>query len=150
MVPKVLTMGIMRQLRNAGWLFAFVLLVVATSLSAGAALTHDPSLSVPFQPNGTHIDRLLPLSITGSEGQSAGDMAITASIADQAGAPAALYLLASTDDGNEQVPDADDVVRHRGFAKALLIILVCGALIRILTSPAYLKFIADVLDPKAF
>jgi hypothetical protein len=49
-----------------------------------------------------------------------------------------------------QTEDLGDVIRHRGFGKALLIIIVCGALIRLLTSPAYLKFIADVLDPKAF
>jgi hypothetical protein len=46
--------------------------------------------------------------------------------------------------------DANDVVRHRGFRKALLIILICGALIRLLSSPAYLKFIRDTLDPKSF
>ena len=49
-----------------------------------------------------------------------------------------------------QAEDWSDVIRHRGFGKALLIIIACGALIRLLTSPAYLKFIADVLDPKAF
>jgi len=50
----------------------------------------------------------------------------------------------------EESGDLGDVTRHRGFGKALLIIIVCGALIRLLTSPAYLKYIADVLDPKAF
>jgi hypothetical protein len=49
-----------------------------------------------------------------------------------------------------QAEDLSDVIRHRGFGKALLIIIACGALIRLLTSPAYLKFIADVLDPRAF
>jgi hypothetical protein len=46
--------------------------------------------------------------------------------------------------------DANDVIRHRGFRKFLVIALVCGGLIRLLTSPSYLRFIADALDPKTF
>jgi hypothetical protein len=46
--------------------------------------------------------------------------------------------------------DAGDVIRHRGFRKFLVIALFCGGLIRILTSPSYLRFIADALDPKTF
>ena len=58
------------------------------------------------------------------------------------------YPYAAADSG--QTEDLGEVIRHRGFGKALLIIIACGALIRLLTSPAYLKFISDVLDPKAF
>ena len=46
--------------------------------------------------------------------------------------------------------DSSDVIRHRGFRKFLVIALICGGLIRLLTSPSYLRFIADALDPKAF
>jgi hypothetical protein len=50
----------------------------------------------------------------------------------------------------EQSSDTDEVIRHRNFTKALLIILILGGLIRFFTSPTYLKFITDALDPKAF
>ena len=50
----------------------------------------------------------------------------------------------------EVAPNSNEVVRDRGFGKALLIILLAGGLVRLLTSPAYQKFISDALDPKAF
>ena len=40
-------------------------------------------------------------------------------------------------------------VRQSIFALFVLLLIVCGGLIRFLTSHTYLKFIADVLDPKA-
>lgn len=51
---------------------------------------------------------------------------------------------------SEQNSDTDEVIRHRNFTKALLIILILGGLIRFFTSPTYVKFISDALDPKAF
>ena len=51
---------------------------------------------------------------------------------------------------SEQSPDTDEVIRHRNFTKALLIILILGGLIRFFTSPTYVKFISDALDPEAF
>ena len=51
---------------------------------------------------------------------------------------------------SEQNADTNEVIRHRNFTKALLIILILGGLIRFFTSPTYVKFISDALDPKAF
>jgi len=46
--------------------------------------------------------------------------------------------------------EVSDGVRHRDMVKFLLVVLVLGSVIRFVTSPAYLDFIADVLDPKSF
>ena len=62
------------------------------------------------------------------------------------------YLLAAMaiDDNEKKSDDLDNVVRHRGFTKALLIIVSCGALIRFFTSTTFLDFISDALDPNAW
>jgi hypothetical protein len=68
-----------------------------------------------------------------------------------AGAVNANDLLDSASGSGTQSPsEVNDAARHRNMAKFLLVILALGSLIRFLTSPAYLEFIADVLDPKAF
>ena len=56
----------------------------------------------------------------------------------------------SADGQTEQSGDLTAAERHRGTFRFVLVILIFGALIRYLTSPGYLKFISDVLDPKAF
>jgi hypothetical protein len=56
-------------------------------------------------------------------------------------------LTAGADDSNAEMSDA---VRHRNMTRFVLVILALGTVIRFVTSRAYLDFIADVLDPKAF
>jgi hypothetical protein len=62
------------------------------------------------------------------------------------------YLLAymAGDESYKDSNELNSVVRHRGFIKALLIILVLGGLVRFLTSPTFLNFISDALDPNAW
>ena len=102
-----------------------------------ASATHSPVVASPS-------DDLLPLTPPDHNWHSPGFVGQNVHPAGQ------LLLSYGLDDPSDPEPDANDVVRHRGFRKALLIILVCGGLIRLLTSPAYLKFIRDVLDPKSY
>lgn len=125
----------MHRLRNLGALFAFVLVVAAAVPSRAAVVAQSSAVNPSFQA----VNPTLSLSATDYAWHSA-------TVGDAASAP---YLL-GPDEGVEQSTELSDVVRHRGFRKALLILLICGGLIRFLTSPTYLKFIADALDPKIF
>jgi hypothetical protein len=50
------------------------------------------------------------------------------------------------DAGSAPEPDFDHVTRHQGFKKAFLLILLCGGLIRYLTSPTFSTFKAHLVD----
>jgi hypothetical protein len=133
----------MLHLRSIGPLFVFVLAVAAPVPSR--ALTYTP-FGTPAPSSATAIDRFLALSVSDFGGQAAGIVSVTA-VADQVEKPSTASLLAyaSDEEGDEQA-----VIRHRGFRKAILIVLICGAIIRFLTSVTFLKFITDALDPKAW
>jgi hypothetical protein len=91
---------------------------------------------------GTPVDQLLSLSVNDPGSQPPAALTTV----DDTG-PSELRLLAYTPD---ESPQLSDVVRHRGLPKFLLFVFVCGAIIRFFTSPVFLKFITDALDPKAW
>jgi len=136
-------MGDMLHLRGIGPLFAFVLAVAAPVPSR--AFTYTP-FGTPAPNSGAAIDRFLALSVSDVGAQSPGSVSLTA-VADQAdkSTSASLLAYAGDDDSEEQA-----IIRHRGFRKAILIVLICGAIIRFLSSTTFLRFITDALDPKAW
>jgi hypothetical protein len=93
------------------------------------------------------LDRFVSLSVS-EVGSTISGVAATAGKVDALDT----YLLAymAGDESYKASDDLNSVVRHRGFIKALLIILVLGGLVRFLTSPTFLNFISDALDPNAW
>jgi hypothetical protein len=131
--------------QGIGPLFAFVLAVAAPAPSRAAVLAYTPSINAAFQNVGT---RFLSLAVSDYEAQSA-DLLGAAAL--EAGTSAEVHLLAyASDDTQEQETDWSNVVRHRGLPKFLLLVFICGAVIRFFTSPTFLTFITDTLDPKAW
>jgi hypothetical protein len=126
----------------------FLLVAVICCMPAVAAASYGPSASgVQSAPNNASAGDVVPLPGP-DHGWHAPDAKSSAPVHEERGFDRSLLAVAVDPDGD--LSEANDVVRHRGFRKALLIIVVCGALIRLLTSPSYKKFIADVLDPKTF
>ena len=144
MAPKLLQKGIVQYLRRVGLLFAFVLAVAISAPSRAVASTYASSVHTTSQNAGPAVDRFLPLSVSESGSQSS---AVTAAVDDTL--PGDLGLLAYAP-GGSQDQEFSDLVRHRGFTKFLLLVFVCGAIIRFFTSPTFLTFITDALDPKAW
>ena len=135
----------MRHLQENGLRFSLLLVLVMTAVTADAAISYQSSVPSFSKTN----DQLLARSITDYDWRAAEQQAAI----ERSGNPirsAQLPGYALETIAADQAPEGNDVIRHRGFGKALLIILICGGLVRLLTSPAYLKFISDVLDPKAF
>jgi hypothetical protein len=127
----------MRDIRKLLALSIFPILLPLTATSARAAIATNPGVTF----TGPHASLAL------------GDAASATSPAELQSTVAADLLRgaeASTTQLPQSTEDAGDVIRHRGFRKFLLIALICGGLIRLLTSPSYLRFIADALDPKTF
>jgi len=127
-------------------LVVVVLAFVAVCPPAQAAVA---SSSPGAQPHGVSLgaDTLLasPLADHGSLQEAAANLSV-----DAAG------LLAVTDAAGDEssaasgASEVTDAARHRNITSFLLVILVLGSVIRFVTSPVYLEFIADVLDPKTF
>ena len=139
----------MRHFRVISPLLGFALALVTASLTQGASVAVVPESQHNF---GITSEQLLSSSAIDSGGHSVEGLVTTAfASVDEVGRPIDRYpLIDGSGKGDaEQEPDMSDVVRHRGFRKAFLVLLVCGGLIRFLTSPTYLNFIADALDPKA-
>src|SRR4051794_32347038 len=135
----------MRHFRGINPLLGIVLAFAITGVSRGTVMASVPASqhSVASTPEG-----VLSLSATDYEWH-ADALGAASTVVGELDATGAKYLSAFKD-ATEQSPDSTDIIRHRGFRKILLILLVCGGLIRFLTSPTYLNFLADVLDPKAY
>jgi hypothetical protein len=149
MDPKVHVLGRMAHSQGRRLVFAFLLAGLISLGTASAAIVNNQS-PIPVAAAASHATLLsaekepLPLAVvTDYVWHGAEALAITSP-------PKGLLEYPYTSPDTEQPGGPEDVTRHRGFGKALLIIIACGALIRLLSSPAYLKFIADVLDPKVF
>jgi hypothetical protein len=131
-------------------LLGLVLALVSSSVAARATVSLAP---VAQHTAAISSQDFLSLSATDFAWHSVSDVAATLpQSADEVRIPGGEYLLVSQPDvgGTEQSPGESDVVRHQGFRKALLILIACGGLVRFLTSPTYLRFITDALDPRAF
>jgi hypothetical protein len=125
------------------------LALVMTTLARGVAVTVIPD---PRNKAAAANDELVSLTSSDHGAISMGGVAATVSAgADELVLHGSVYPVAGRSDTDvaEQAAEYNEVVRHRGFRKAILLLIVCGGLIRFLTSHTYLKFIADVLDPKA-
>ena len=147
-VLKMLSKGIVPYLRGVGSLFAFVLLAAtsATPLKSATSMYGFPD-NPANQNVGTVVDRFLPLSMS----DYGLDAANHVSAVDDANTQAAVQSLVYTpDDGQDQSDEFNYVVRHRNLRKFLLLVFVCGAVIRFFTSPTFLTFITDALDPKSW
>ena len=142
----------MRHFRGQRPRFALLAALALIAVPAGATVVL--SSSVPNSPsNVAEIrDRFLSPSSNDYAWHVANDVLPTdLSTGGEIALLGGPYLLdyGYNDRGTEPSPDFDEVIRHRRFGKAFLIILVCGGLIRFFTSPTYLKFISEVFDPKA-
>ncbi|MCU1336768.1 MAG: hypothetical protein JWO19_2349 [Bryobacterales bacterium] len=149
MVPKMQGKGIVQYLRRVGPIFAFVLAVATWASSGAVASTYGSSVSAASHSVGATIARFLPLSVNdyGADGVPAAAFVAAENYDTPGELHPAAYL---PDGGQDQVNEFTDVVRHRGLPKILLIIFICGAVIRFFTSPTFLTFITDALDPKAW
>jgi hypothetical protein len=134
----------MRRGRKLG-IFGFLCaLVLCSSLPAAIATTTNPIRDGLQHSLPAAADLLSPpppdhaarVEATNLPSDTAGLLASTGTSANSADTT-----------GPSEVADA---ARHRNMAKFLLVILILGSVIRFVTSRAYLEFIADVLDPKAF
>lgn len=136
----------MQYFRHLGALFGFVLAVATSASSIAVASTFSTSANAASQNAVTRVDQFLSLSVSDSASQPS---AALTSVDDTL--PSESRLLAYTPQAShDQLAEFDDVVRHRGLPKFLLLVFICGALIRFFTSPIFLKFITDALDPKAW
>jgi hypothetical protein len=136
----------MRQFRGIRPRFAVLVALVLLALPAGAVVVSGAS--VPPSPYNVEIRAQQLLSPSSNDyGWHVADALPTTDLT--ANAEVGTFLLDYKTTSVDQAPEFDDVIRHRSFGKAFLIILVCGGLIRFFTSPTYLKFISEVFDPKA-
>ena len=128
-----------QYLRGVGLLFACVSAVIAAPLSASTSYAN------PANPSATTVvDRALPLSVSeyGGEPEPARGIDTAKS--------AGLELLVYTPEQGQESDDFSTVARHRGFRKFFLLVFICGAIIRFFTSPTFIAFIRDTLDPKVW
>jgi hypothetical protein len=139
MVHNMLGLAAMLHLRGAiGPILALLLGLAAPAYSRAATFTP------PQQMAENSLDWFVSLSVS-EFGSAISRMAATTTKADVL----ETYRAASMG-GEDSYNDMNNVVRHRGFIKALLIIIASGALVRFLTSPTFLDFISDALDPRAW
>jgi len=113
--------------------------VIAAPLSASTSYANPANQSAT-----TVIDRVLPLSVSeyGGEPEPARGIDTAKS--------AGLELLVYTPEQGQESDDFSTVARHRGFRKFFLLVFICGAIIRFFTSPTFIAFIRDTLDPKVW
>ena len=142
----MLSKGIVPYLRGVGPLFAFVLAVISAAPLTSATSTYGFPDTHSKQNTGTVVGRFLPLSVS-DYGSEAVDRVSAVDDAQTHGGVQSLVF--TPDDGLEQ-PDGFGDVRHRGLRKFLLLVFICGAIIRFFTSPTFLAFITDALDPKSW
>jgi hypothetical protein len=170
MVAKMRGKGIMHYLRRIVLLVVATLAVAVPEPCPGAAFGYAPSTNVPFQNPGTPLDKFLALLVSNSQSSGLAPAATDTSTSDlallvSASQPYGLMLAASETsnlnpayrpatlfnyDAREDLSEMGDVVRHRRFIKILVIVFICGAVVRFFSSPPFLNFINDALDPKAW
>jgi hypothetical protein len=138
-------MRIMQYLKGIGLLLAFVLALALPALSETVVLTADASVSAHSPIHGTSLDQFVSLSASDNARNEV-------AAADEASAPAGWLLAAYAPAGNskDQAPELEDFVRHRGFTKFFLVVILCGAIVRFFTSPTFMAFVTDILDPEVW
>ena len=128
----------MRDIRKLLALSIFPILLLLAATCAQAAIATNPPVTFAGPPASFAL----------------GDASPSLPLAADREGDAAVDLLHSVESSATQSPESPEditsVIRHRGFRKFLIVALICGGLIRLLTSPSYLRFIADALDPKTF
>jgi hypothetical protein len=129
----MLTNGIVPYVRSVVTLFVLVLAGLSSSPLRAAATTYDNPASHP----GTAVDRLLLVSVSEQGWQPVNE-------------PVGVQSLVYTPEGGQESDDFNTVARHRGFRKFFLLVFICGAVIRFFTSPTFVTFITDALDPKSW
>jgi hypothetical protein len=139
----------MHYLRGIGPLLAFVLAMLAATPCCAAGIAYAPSVDTSMQNGASLLYELLPLSVSESGWQASDDvlLAVIGGTDTAGGTHSAVSL---NDYGKDDVPEMGDAARHRGYIKFLFIVLACGAVLRFLSSPTFLNFITDALDPKAW
>jgi len=138
----MLAKGIVSYLRRVVPLFALVL-AMSPALLRAASATYD---NLAYRNAGTGVDRLLSVSVSEYGWELAGHVSAAA---DDNG-PSRVQSLVYTPDGGQESDDFSTVARHRGFRKFFLVVFICGAIIRFFTSPTFITFIRDALDPKSW
>jgi hypothetical protein len=145
-VLKMLTKGIVPYLRGVGPLFALVLAVMSAAPVKSEASTYHPS-NHARQNAGPTVNRFLSFSTSGYGWESVDRV----SAVDDANKPVGVQsLIYVPDDGQERPDEFSNVARHGGLRKFLLLVFICGAVIRFFTSQTFLSFITDALDPKSW
>ena len=137
-------MSIVSYVRCVGPLFALVLAVASPVPVMAASATYDNPAS---HNAGTGVDRLLSVSVSNHAGQPADRVSTLANFNEPAGVRALVY---TPEEGQGEQDEFSTVARHRGFRKFLLVVFICGAVIRFFTSPTFMTFITDALDPKSW
>ena len=146
-VPKMLRKGVVKYLRGLGILCACVLGATSAVPLHAAVSAFGLSDNQPHQNTAAVVDRLLPFSVNDSDWQ----LPERVSVVDPVASPTEVQsLVFSPEDGWLQSDEFNTVARHRGFRKFFLLVFVCGAIIRFFTSPTFITFIRDALDPKAW
>jgi len=146
-VLKMLTKGIVPYLQGVGPLFALALAVISAAPLKSATSTYGFPDTPAKQNLGTVVDRFVPLSV----GDYSPEVVDRVSVVDDAKTHGGVQSLVFTPDTSQEQPDEfSDVGRYRGLRKFLLLVFICGAIIRFFTSPTFLAFITDALDPKSW
>ena len=144
----------MKQPWRSLYVFAFLAVLFVFTLPAQAASAINPPISFSAQANPSPSgEALLPLSAADHQWHIPVDTGWMRGLVLSPEVYSTRLVSFATEAGSMPYSDDDEdggVIRHRGFRKFLLITLVCGGLIRILTSPSYQRFVASVLDPKEF
>jgi len=96
------------------------------------------------------VARVLGVSDFGLFAVLSGIAVLVAELSDLGLQGIAVQSLVYTPDGGQESDDFNTVARHRGFRKFFLLVFICGAVIRFFTSPTFVTFITDALDPKSW
>ena len=148
MVPKMLRDSVVKYVRGVGLLFVLVVGASSAALPMRAAVSAYGLPDTPAYQNldASVVDRLLPFSVSDTDWQLTDIVSAADPAASQGEIQAAVY-------SPEDLIPSDEfstVGRHRGFRKFFLLVFICGAIIRFFTSPTFITFIRDALDPKAW
>ena len=138
----MLAKGIVSYLRGVVALFAFAL-ALSPAPTRAASATYD---NHAYHNAGTGVDRLLSVSVS----EYGWELSARVSAVAADNGPSRVQSLVYTPDGGQESDDFGTVARHRGFRKFFLVVFICGAIIRFFTSPTFITFIRDALDPKSW
>ena len=140
--------GAVRYLRGVGLLFVLVVGASSAALPLRAAVSTFglPNAAAYQNLDGSVVDRLLPFSMSDTDWQLTGNV----SVADPSASPSEIQAAVYSPEDLIPSDEFSTVGRHRGFRKFFLLVFLCGAIIRFFTSPTFITFIRDALDPKAW